>query len=242
MNILITGANRGLGLSLVQEALQRQHTVLATARTAGAELLALQKQYPQKLWIYQMDVVQEASVVAAAQSIAAAHGTVDVLINNAAVLLESKYYQGDPVADMALCDYEATLNVNVMGVIRTCHYFAPLLYKSACPWLMNITSEGAMLKPMGSHYIAYSISKYALNMYTQKIRNYYKEQRPGWPLHIYMVHPGRMFTDMGVENAQIQPAVPAKGILDILDGNITVEPMDIPFIDYLGKPMPDHFH
>lgn len=241
MKILITGANRGLGLSLTEEALKRGHTVIATCRTESEELCVLATAFPERLDIQPMDVASEASVREAAVRIETTHGSIDALVNNAAVLLESKYFAGDPVVETPLADFETTLDINVMGPIRVTHYFAPLLYRSNAPWLLNVTSEGAALKPAGSHYMAYAISKYALNMYTQKVRNYYHEQKVGCPVRIYIVHPGRMHTLMGVENAQIEPEVPAQGMLDILDGKIQVPPMEIPFIDYLGHPMPDHY-
>ena len=49
-----------------------------------------------------------------------------------------------------------------------------------------------------------------------------------------MIHPGRMDTEMGVENAQIHPSVPAKEIYSIIKGK-NLPKMEIPFIDYTGK-------
>ena len=53
-----------------------------------------------------------------------------------------------------------------------------------------------------------------------------------------MIHPGRMDTIMGKENAQIHPRESAKGLFDILEQKIDIPPMDIPFINYKGEPMP----
>lgn len=241
MILLITGANRGLGLCLAREALARGHKVLAACRAPSPELEALVAAQPGSLALLSMDVTDDAAVEAAARQAADAFGGVDVIINNAAVLLESKFFTGDPAVDTPLADVEHTLQVNLMGAVRVTHHFAPLWYQSKTPWLLNITSEGAALKPRGSHYMAYSISKYALNMYTQKLRNFYREQRPHWPVRVLMVHPGRMDTVMGVENAQIAPEVPAHGILELLAGSPALPEMDVPFIDYLGRPMPDHY-
>lgn len=241
MIILITGANRGLGLSLTRESLGRGHTVLAACRALSQELRALTLTYPENLRVLNLDICNDTTVQAAAEEAQQFTSRIDVIINNAAVLLESKFFTGDPVRDMPLADVESTLQVNVMGAIRVTHHFAPLLYESAAPWLLNISSEGAVLKPKGSHYMAYAISKAALNMYTQKICNYYREQKPGWPVRVYMIHPGRMDTLMGVENAQISPDVPACGIMELLEGRSVVSAMDIPFIDYLGRPMPITF-
>ncbi len=53
-----------------------------------------------------------------------------------------------------------------------------------------------------------------------------------------MIHPGRMDTAMGKENAQIQPEEAAKGIYAILSGRKKIQSMEIPFFDYKGRPMP----
>ncbi|QQO11244.1 SDR family NAD(P)-dependent oxidoreductase [Breznakiella homolactica] len=241
MIILITGANRGLGLCLAAEGLRRGHRIIACCRSPSAELAALTEQYPRELAVLTMDVASEESVQAAAGELAALTDRVDVIINNAAVLLESKYFEGDPLTDLPLADFETTMNVNILGPIRVLHYCAEFLYRSGKPMILNITSEGAALKPAGSHYIAYSVSKYGLNMFTQKIRNYFTEKRGCFPVKIFMVHPGRMNTVMGVENAQIEPEIPAAGILDIIDGITAVPDMTVPFIDYSGNPMPDHY-
>ena len=241
MVILVTGGNRGLGLFLVKESLGRGHKVIAACRTLSPELEKLRGEYGESLYIQDMDAGDGGSVEMAAFRVSSGFAHIDVIINNAAILLESKYYGGDPVINLPLKVYEDTLSVNTMGPIRVLHYFAPLLYKSTNPVIINITSEGAALKPAGSHYIAYAVSKYALNMYTQKIRNYYHERKNGAPVKIFMVHPGRMNTVMGTENAQIEPELPAAGILNIIEGKTVVDEPDIPFIDFRGNAMPDHY-
>lgn len=241
MYILITGANRGLGFSLAREAVLRGHTAICACRTESQQIKELEAQFPGKVFIADMDMASGESVHTAAELIKAQFEVIDVIVNNAAILLESKYFQGDPVTELPLADLEQALNVNVMGPIRVLHEMMPLCYRSEAPQIYNITSEGAKLKPQGSHYIGYSVSKYALNMYTQKIRNYFAEQRADKHIRTFMVHPGRMNTVMGVENAQIEPDIPAKGLLDIIEGKILVPEMEIPFINYLGEPMPDHY-
>lgn len=75
-------------------------------------------------------------------------------------------------------------------------------------------------------------------MYTQKIRNFLEEEKKEKHIKTYMVHPGRMDTIMGKENAQIQPEESAQGLYDILSGRTGIPPMDVPFINYKGQPMP----
>ena len=111
-----------------------------------------------------------------------------------------------------------------------------MLYKGINRFIINITSEGAILKREGYYYIVYGSSKSALNMYTQKIRNYLISQESTSDIRVFMIHPGRMFTKMGIENAQIEPSIPSSGIWDIIENKITIN-FNIPFINYKGERM-----
>lgn len=237
MRMLVTGANRGLGIELVKEGLGRGHTVIATYRTPGPDLPALKESYPDSLHLEVMDVADTRSVRDAAARIGREFDAIDGITNNAAVLFETKKFTGDPIVDVDLDKFFETFEINTHGPVRVLKYFAPLLYRGTDRCIVNITTEGARLTPGGSHYIAYSASKIALNLYTQKIRNYLAARAETADIRVYMIHPGRMFTIMGVENAQIQPSVPAAGIWDIVERKRKVQ-LDIPFINYSGEEMP----
>lgn len=144
---------------------------------------------------------------------------------------------GDCIRDLDIDMLRRNLEVNVVGTALVCKYFIEQLYRSVCPCIMDITSEAAHLSPKGYNYPAYSMSKYAANMYTQKLRNFLEEERRELHMRIYMIHPGRMDTAMGKENAQIHPKEAAEGIYAILSERKEILPMEIPFIDYKGRPM-----
>lgn len=237
MRILVTGANRGLGYCLVKEALQRGHQVIAAHRRPqtppALEWLA---QSEDRLLVFTMDVTKETDVKAVCARIGELTGGLDAVINNAGVLFESREDRGDPITDANMQRLAETLMVNTVGPAVVMKYTMPYLYRSACPCLINISSEAGHLEPAGYIYPAYSTSKHALNMYTQKMRNYLAQDPQKSRVRVYMVHPGRMETEMGKEFAQISPETSAKGILDIAEGKISPV-MDIPFIDYQGNPM-----
>ncbi len=90
------------------------------------------------------------------------------------------------------------------GTAIVLKYFIRLLYASEDACIMNITSEAGHLSPQGYNYLAYSVSKHAANMYTQKVRNYLAEEQTDRHMRIYMIHPGRMDTIMGKENARFR--------------------------------------
>lgn len=233
----ITGASRGLGLELTKLGLASGDTVLAASRgqtEKERELWQLQAQYPKTMIWLKMDVTDESEVITAAQEAGQKLQKLDYIINNAGVLFESKFDTRDPIQTMDIAMLRKTLEVNTIGPAIVLKHFIPLLYLSDAPSIVNITSEGAALSPNGCRYPAYCISKSALNMYTQKVRNFLAEQEETRKIKVYMVHPGRMDTEMGAENAQISPAVPAKAIYHFIR-NRNLPEMEIPFIDYTGK-------
>lgn len=236
MIILITGSNRGLGIELVKEGLNRGHKIIATYRTPGEELAKLKVTFGDKLDLEVMDVSDLTSIADAYKIISEKYDAIDGIINNAGVHFESKFFKGDPIVDVNLEKFYETFEINTFGPVKVLKQFMPLIYNGVDRCIVNITSEGAKLKSEGSYYIAYGSSKAALNMYTQKIRNYLTAQENTSNIRVYMIHPGRMFTKMGIENAQIQPSESSFGIWDIIEKKKEIN-LDIPFINYKGEQM-----
>ena len=235
MRIFITGTSQGLGFALTEEGLKRGHDIVAAQLAINEPIKALQARHPKKLSVEVLDVCDWDAVTRTAENVRGQFGSLDGLINNAAVLLETKYFEGDPIVDMDLDDYRHTMDVNVTGVVQVCKAFLPLIYAGQNRFVLNVTSEGAKLNTGGYVYPAYSVSKYALNMYTQILRNYVAAKDKN--VRVLMVHPGRMDTPMGAENAQIPAGESAIGIWDILEGKIKPDREDIPFINYKGEYM-----
>jgi NAD(P)-dependent dehydrogenase (short-subunit alcohol dehydrogenase family) len=238
MIYLVTGSNRGLGLELVREGTRLGNEVIATCRSESPELSALEKECSGLVHIRHMDVADTGSVEGAAREISKEFPALNGLINNAAVLYGTKYDTRDPITSIDLAESEDTLNVNVLGVIRVMKFFVPLVYQAKgerC--IINISSEAAILRDTGYQYAVYGPSKCALNGYTQRMRNYLASQEDKKDIRLYMIHPGRLFTVMGKENAQIQPSESAKGIWEIISRKRDVY-SSIPFFDYQGNPMP----
>jgi NAD(P)-dependent dehydrogenase (short-subunit alcohol dehydrogenase family) len=237
MVYLITGANRGLGLELARDGAARGFEIIAGCRTTSGELSALAEEHRDRIFIQPLDVADTASVEKAAGAAAEKYGGLNGFINNAAVLYGSKFDARDPITTVNLAEAEDTLNINVLGVIRVMKFFMPLVYLAQgdrC--IVNISSEGAVLKDTGHQYAVYGASKNALNGYTQRMRNYLASREDTADIRVYMIHPGRMFTVMGKENAQIQPSESSGGIWDLICRKNDVY-ASIPFFDYRGKPM-----
>jgi NAD(P)-dependent dehydrogenase (short-subunit alcohol dehydrogenase family) len=186
---LITGANKGLGHETARRLISEGHTVWAAARDpergaeAAAELGAR---------FVRLDVTDDASVEAAAQTVASETG-LDVLINNAGIIGPRA-----EVPETTADDVRATFETNVFGLVRVTRAFLPLLEKSAAPVIVNVSSGMGSLAVttdpdrMESQIVAlgYPSSKTAVNMLTSQYAKAYPHMR------INAVDPGYTATDL----------------------------------------------
>lgn len=231
MKVLITGASRGLGFALSKVFAENGHTVIAGARLdkCNKNLDNLHRKYPDTVEIADFDVLYETSVANAAKVVEEKFGSLDVIINNAAILVG-----GDKkLEELDINEVSMTLDVNAVGPVRVLKHFIPLICKGKDQVIINVSSEAGSISTCGTSFIAYCMSKAALNMLNQITNNYLK----GRNIRVYAVHPGRMNTDMGAKTAQIEAEESAQGIFDIVTGKREVS-CDINFIDYFGRPMP----
>ncbi|SHI56396.1 NAD(P)-dependent dehydrogenase, short-chain alcohol dehydrogenase family [Hymenobacter daecheongensis DSM 21074] len=239
--VLITGANRGLGLELTRQYLERGDQVFAACRhpNAATELQALQLQYPDKLILLSLDVTDEASLAAAHELVDAHAEALDILINNAGILPgHPGAGLGDDPATQRLGhlryqDAMQVLATNAVGPLLVTQQFLELLKKGRKSRIVNIsTGLGSLtLKASGSQY-HYSASKAAMNMYMRTLA--IEAGHDG--LVSIMVDPGWMRTDMGGTGAALLPADSARGIIRLADQLHAEE--NGSFVTWQGKPVP----
>jgi NAD(P)-dependent dehydrogenase (short-subunit alcohol dehydrogenase family) len=120
---LVTGANRGLGFETSRQLLAKGLSVVLAGRDAGALDEALRRlgQPAERAMTVTMDVTDAASIARAQQAVAARFGQVDILVNNAAVLL----FEDADVLSIPADGYRQTFDTNVFGAIEVCRAFAP---------------------------------------------------------------------------------------------------------------------
>ncbi|WP_128660904.1 SDR family NAD(P)-dependent oxidoreductase, partial [Paenibacillus sp. 598K] len=174
MNLLITGANRGLGLELTAAALARGHRVVAGVRYPEAghdRLTALAAEYAGQLEVLHLDVTDEASVSRLAEQLGAAGRTLGAIVNNAAVLLA----RNTQIEELDFADMERTMEVNLYGPMRVVKHFLPLLTEPGAV-IANISSEAGSITHAYPGDYPYAISKTALNMFTQQLHVYLRER------------------------------------------------------------------
>jgi len=227
--IVVTGAGRGLGLCLVNRYLDSGWTVFAGTLQPSANLAALRKRSPERLFEISLDVTNSNSVITAAAEVAERVSSLDALINNAAILpAEGRGLLPELAIDVGLKVY----NVNALGPLRVTQAFLPLLEKSQRRLVVNISSEaGSVTNCWRKDEFLYCMSKSALNMQTMILKNLLAPQG----FQLLAIHPGWMRTDMGGSNADIDPKEAAEGIF--LLTNQPREPDAETYIDYLGRPM-----
>jgi len=160
--VLITGGSSGIGLALAKKFTENDNTIIITGRNLQ-KLEAVQKEFP-NIHIFQSDVTDDAEVRMLADDIQEKFGGLDVLINNAGIMVlidagnESNHLQKQM----------QEIEINYNSPIRMLHYFLPLLKKSKNAVLVNVSS-GLAYVPFAQAPV-YSGTKSALHFWTLGIR------------------------------------------------------------------------
>ncbi len=139
--VVVTGAGSGIGRAMVHAFARRGARVVVTdvdaarAATVAAEVAAAQGQAT----AHALDVSDAAAVQALAAEVHAAHGRVDVLVNNAGVCL------GGPVEELSLADWHWITDINYWGVVHGVHAFVPLFRAQGHGHIVNVASMAGLV-------------------------------------------------------------------------------------------------
>ena len=212
----ITGANRGLGLETARQ-LARDHgfTVLLGARDETKGCAAQDELRAEGLdaHFFRHDVTDESSALLAVNQIEKQFGHVDVLVNNAGIMLEHTFQVGGVPSD----DWKKTFDVNFFGVVNTTNAFLPLLELSDAPRIVNLSailgSISEISKPQMKIWIraSYSASKAALNAYTVSLAQEHANSK--WKINA--AHPGWAKTELGGPKALMTAAQGVKTVVQL---------------------------
>jgi NAD(P)-dependent dehydrogenase (short-subunit alcohol dehydrogenase family) len=192
---IVTGANRGLGLETSRQLLEKGVLVAL----AGRDLAALDDAAgrlgvdEQGAMTVRMDVTDAASITRARRDVIERFGRVDILVNNAAVLVAE---DGD-VLEITSDEYRRSLDTNVFGVIEVCRAFVPDMARARYGRVVNVSSGAGQLAAMTTYAPAYSMSKAALNAFTCLLAHTYQHEG----VLVNAVDPGWVRTDMGGPSA-----------------------------------------
>jgi NAD(P)-dependent dehydrogenase (short-subunit alcohol dehydrogenase family) len=197
---LVTGANRGLGFETARQLLGKGLSVVFAGRDAAAIQRAhrkLTEQERRRAITLQMDVTSVESIRSAQHALTETVGAVDVLVNNAAVLLG----ENDNVLSIPADDYRRTFETNLFGAIEVCRAFVPAMARARYGRVVNVSSGAGQLATMSTYAPAYSMSKAAVNAFTRILADTYRSQG----VLANAVDPGWVRTDMGGPAAPRSP-------------------------------------
>jgi len=188
---LVTGANRGMGLETCRQLLDRGMRVVMTAReTTAVERAARDLAHDSRnLMTVRLDVTDRGSIETAHRTVTERFGHVDVLINNAAVLV----FDDSDVLAIPADGFHHTFETNVFGVIEVCRVFVPPMADRGFGRVVNVSSGAGQLSAMSTYAPAYSMSKAALNAFTRILADTYHSRG----VLANAVDPGWVRTDMG---------------------------------------------
>jgi NAD(P)-dependent dehydrogenase (short-subunit alcohol dehydrogenase family) len=212
--VLITGANRGLGLELTKQLNQLGYFVWMGVRNEGAAKFAQTAlSDPAQSAIVSLNMQDSQTFTAVYDTILKAHGHLDILINNAGVMLEDDLMKNS-AASITEQQLKDTFDVNFFGPVLLTNVLLPLLLKSKTPRIVNVSTNmgsqqmQAMIPELPKTF-AYNASKAALNTYTIHLSSLLQDT----PVKVNSVHPGWVRTDMGGPHAPLQVEDGAKAIL-----------------------------
>lgn len=193
---LVTGANRGLGLETSRQLLAKGLTVVMSGREEAALARAraeLAKDLQSRAVIVRMDVTDSRSIDDAHRTVHERVGPVDVLVNNAAILLS----ESNEALSIPTDEYRRTFDTNLFGVIDVCRALVPDMVQRRYGRVVNVSSGAGQLARMSTYAPAYSMSKTALNAFTRILGATYQ----GAGVLVNAVDPGWVRTDMGGPSA-----------------------------------------
>ncbi|MFY9639659.1 MAG: SDR family NAD(P)-dependent oxidoreductase [Rhodomicrobium sp.] len=201
--ILLTGANRGIGLATAHELRKRGAKVVAGVRDPN-RMPAIEG-----VTVLQLDTADAESCRAFAGRAEEEHGRIDGLINNAAILLDGN----TPVLSLPESDLRQVIEVNLIGPFRLCQLVVPGMVKRGYGRVVNISSGLGAIGEMGGGYASYRMTKLALNGFTRTLA---AELGRDSNVKVNSISPGWVRTDMGGAGANRDPSEAAREIADLV--------------------------
>ncbi len=217
---LITGANKGLGLETARQLGRLGFTVLVGSRDGVKGEAAAQQLCDEGLdaRAVKLDVTRQADIDAAAAWIEREFGRLDVLVNNAGVMIEKEWAK-NTTSETAMENLRATFDTNLFAAFAVSKAMLPLVKKSAAGRVVNVSSilgsvslQATKGSPTyGTKLFAYNASKAALNVLTISLAH----ELRGTKIKVNSAHPGWVKTDLGGGSAPMEVVDGAKTMVEL---------------------------
>ena len=205
-NVLITGINKGIGKALAEKFLKEGRFVIGTSRNGKADFSN------ENLAVLKLELTSTRSIRKCAEAVTKSGKNIDILINNAGVLLD------EDDTTVITKKLRETLEINVVGPIDFTEQVLAKINNGG--HIVNISSTAGSLTLAGheshmeGYYPAYKISKTAINMYTRTLALRLKDK-----ITVSSVHPGWVKTEMGGDSATETPQEAAESIFKLAISN-----------------------
>ena len=227
--VLVTGANRGIGLEFCKQYAHAGHAVLACCREpkSASVLAKLAQQHP-NVKLLSLDLSDGDSIDRLAAKLSGQ--SIDVLINNAAV------YGDDNSQGFGKLDYQLwqdVFTVNTLASVRMTEALLPNLLAGNKKLVVAITSKmGSIADNSSGGCLLYRSSKAGLNAAMKSLSLDLAHRRVG----VLILHPGWVQTDMGGPHALITSQQSVAGMLELINEFSMTDSGQ--FVDYTGKQVP----
>jgi NAD(P)-dependent dehydrogenase (short-subunit alcohol dehydrogenase family) len=192
---LISGGNRGIGLEIARQMARRGIIAVIGARDVAkgesAAATILQEGY--KAEVVRLDVTDGESIAKAVDDVVARHGRIDILVNNAAILIDGPGGFKSSLFDMKAQTARQTFETNVLGPLHLTQAVVPIMQRQGYGRIVNVSSGAGQLADMRSGFPAYRMAKTALNALTRITA----AELASTNIKVNAVCPGWVRTDMG---------------------------------------------
>ena len=188
---LITGASKGMGLSLAKKLLAQGYRVAATSRNAHNLSDAVGEFDNTQFLPLEVDLTDETSIQKAVQQTEAQFGQIDVLVNNAG------YGIGGAVEELSAEEIAASFDINVFAVVKTMQAVMPYFREQRSGQIINISSIAGFAP--GTGWAMYAATKYAVTGLTEVMAEDVKE----FGIKVTVVAPGAFRTDFLEESSLV---------------------------------------
>src|SRR5260221_9660619 len=195
----VTGAASGIGRALALELAARGcGLALADRDEAGLQSVAAEiaNAHSRKVTVHRVDVGDPHQIEAFAQAATAAHPGLNIVINNAGVVLIGQFSE----IDQAQMDW--LMNINFWGVVHSTRAFLPHLARQSEAHIVNLSSIFGIIAPPGQ--TAYAAAKFAVRGFSESLRH--ELAMAASPVRLSVVHPGGVATNI-VRNSRTGVAV-----------------------------------
>lgn len=199
--VLITGANRGIGLEFARQYQSKGFHVIGTTRKESQELNALNIQ------VEHLDVSDPKTISTLAKKLS--QTPIDILINNAGVLEKDD----STLENLKMDALSHSFAVNATGAIFVTQALLPNLRSGKQKKIINITSELGSIEENTGGYYSYRASKAALNQLTKTMSLDLKSEG----FICLALHPGWVKTDMGGSSAPYTTDQSVRSMIQVID-------------------------